>query len=874
MGAGVNTRGGIKTGESSPSAGGDRRSDSAPGKICIAVLGMHRSGTSAFARVMNLLGCSLPADLMPPSESNATGHWESASVASLNDEILTSAGSRWDDWMPFSEDWYASPVRDGYRDRALGVLNAEFGASPLFVVKDPRICRIAPFWFDVLTHFGCEVVVAMPIRNPFEVAQSLQKRDGLDIGFGLLLWLRHVLEAEHASRGRARHIFAYDQLLADWARVSRAMEEATGLVWPRKTVLAAAEVDGFLTRDARHQNVEEALPLGHRSPLWVRQTYTILKRWCELGEDPADYAALDQVRAEFDVAAPSFGLILLHHAEVETGETQRADDQDAATAALEQLRAEIEASQQIQQALQLALNESNEARQGLIERLELAERRPDLADVEQLQRALAESQAALKTVGEELRGERAIATSLRTDVDALSNRLITERTAAQNREQSLQEEMDRLSEAAAASAADAALREVLQSALNESNAARQALLEQLEAAEAQQRDAAQQSHSEQAEAVKALEAALHESDAARRALLEQLEAAEARHRADAQRTQLDLAQAEAALEAARHGLEGERAAATRLRDDIAALEGLRREERRSAQGREQGLLGEMARMSSELGRVAAGAAEREALLQSLRGEIVTLENKVAEMASALLQRKEEAAQAWAEVALEQRSQALLRSALDHAEAERATLRDAVNRLTEELGSQARAMLDAQSRQLHAEWEAQQSASRATALQEQLAERERALVTLSGQVSDAGARAARYEREMASLVQLQQQLEQHMRSTIDAVRAEQAEAAQVQVEAAQVRAETALEQVEAVQGQAKWLTDFVTFNRRLPRWIWLVPLGMRRRFIRARAERTGMIDYSAYYAANPDVAQAGWDALDHYAHHGIFEGRTW
>ncbi|WP_133243766.1 hypothetical protein [Sphingomonas pokkalii] len=780
---------------------------------------------------MNLLGCSLPVDLMPPSESNATGHWESASVASLNDEILTSAGSRWDDWMPFSEDWYASPVRDGYRDRALGVLNAEFGASPLFVVKDPRICRIAPFWFDVLTHFGCEVIVAMPIRNPFEVAQSLQKRDGLDIGFGLLLWLRHVLEAEHASRGRARHIFAYDQLLADWAQVSRAMEEATGLVWPRKTVLAAAEVDGFLTRDARHQNVEEALPLGHRSPLWVRQTYTILKRWCELGEDPADYAALDQVRAEFDVAAPSFGLVLLHHAEREAGETQRADDEGAATVALEQLRAEIEASQQIQHALQLALNESNEARQGLIERLELAERRPDLADAEQLQRALAESQAALKTVGEELRGERAIAASLRTDVDALSSRLITERTAAQNREQSLQEEMDRLSEAAAASAADAALREVLQSALNESNAARQALLEQLEAAEA-------------------------------------------RYRADAQRTQLDLAQAEAALEAARHGLEAEQAATTRLRDDIAALEGLRREERRGAQGREQGLLGEIARMSSELGRVAAGAAEREALLQSLRGEIVTLENKVAEMASALLQRKEEAAQAWAEVALEQRSQALLRSALDHAEAERATLRDAVNRLTEELGSQARAMLDAQSRQLHAEWEAQQSASRATALQEQLAERERALVTLSGQVSDAGARAARYEREMASLVQLQQQLEQHMQSTIDAVRAEQAEAAQVQVEAAQVRAEAALEQVEAVQVQAKWLTDFVTFNRRLPRWIWLVPLGMRRRLIRARAERTGMIDYSAYYAANPDVAQAGWDALDHYAHHGIFEGRTW
>jgi hypothetical protein len=33
-------------------------------RTCVLVLGMHRSGTSALARVLNLLGCDLPKTLI------------------------------------------------------------------------------------------------------------------------------------------------------------------------------------------------------------------------------------------------------------------------------------------------------------------------------------------------------------------------------------------------------------------------------------------------------------------------------------------------------------------------------------------------------------------------------------------------------------------------------------------------------------------------------------------------------------------------------------------------------------------------------------------------------------------------------------------
>ena len=47
----------------------------------IVVVGSHRSGTSALARVLSLLGCDLPKHVMPPLDgSNELGFWEPEAV--------------------------------------------------------------------------------------------------------------------------------------------------------------------------------------------------------------------------------------------------------------------------------------------------------------------------------------------------------------------------------------------------------------------------------------------------------------------------------------------------------------------------------------------------------------------------------------------------------------------------------------------------------------------------------------------------------------------------------------------------------------------------------------------------------------------------
>jgi hypothetical protein len=276
-------------------------------RLAIVVLGMHRSGTSALTRVLSLLGCDLPKNLMGAYESNSTGHWESTAICNLNDAILKAAGSRWDDWRELDPDWLRSPQADEFRQAARATLVDEFGVSPLFVLKDPRICRMVGFWASVLDADAIRPLFVLSLRNPLEVAASLERRNGFDSGFSHLLWLRHVLDAESASRGKTRFFTSYDRLLEDWRGVAEQGRSPLGVTWPRAPDEAAGEIDAFLSDKQRHHREAPEKVTGDPAlSSWLRESFAILERWAGAGENPDDFAALDRIRRAFDAATPAF----------------------------------------------------------------------------------------------------------------------------------------------------------------------------------------------------------------------------------------------------------------------------------------------------------------------------------------------------------------------------------------------------------------------------------------------------------------------------------------------------------------------------------------------------------------------------------------
>ena len=270
---------------------------------------MHRSGTSALSRSLNLVGCEMSEVLVGgDNRGNERGHWESQRINELNNEILASAGSRWDDWEPINPGWQKSPARDEYFEKACDVLRLEFPSSRLFVIKDPRFCRLMEFWIQAIESVGTRPLVVMPIRSPQEVAASLQSRDRIDPSIGRLLWLRHVLDAEAGSRGCQRVTVNFEDLLRDWRSLVMRIGERLELSWPKMSSASELEIDDFLTPDLRHHaDPFDAIEPNAQSVRWIADCHDILQRWCADDERDSDLATLDEIRSSLNGLGPLFG---------------------------------------------------------------------------------------------------------------------------------------------------------------------------------------------------------------------------------------------------------------------------------------------------------------------------------------------------------------------------------------------------------------------------------------------------------------------------------------------------------------------------------------------------------------------------------------
>src|SRR5690606_32528470 len=111
---------------------------------------------------------------------------------------------------------------------------AEFGDAPLWALKDPRLCRLMPLWLAALRKRGVAPVALFVARDPAEVAASIHARNGWAPPASGIAWLRHMFEAEAASRGLPRTAIAYDALLADpTASLARALARL-GIELPRQ----------------------------------------------------------------------------------------------------------------------------------------------------------------------------------------------------------------------------------------------------------------------------------------------------------------------------------------------------------------------------------------------------------------------------------------------------------------------------------------------------------------------------------------------------------------------------------------------------------------------------------------------------------------
>ena len=301
------------------------------GRRGLLILGMHRSGTSALTRVVNLLGARLAADLVPPACDNPLGFWESSRAIALNEAFMGEIGLSPDGTDRVPPEAFRSDAATGFTRKICDFLEQEFGDATLFALKDPRMARLTPLWIAAMREFGAEISFILPLRPAAEVARSLKAREAIPADHSTLLWLRYLLDAERASRNFPRAFVEYSALASDWRGEVERIAQRLDLAWPKRNTTSAAEIDGFLhpirAADAAGRQV------GDRLALWADEVYQI-HRAATLA-DIIDSERLDVITAELDRAEMVYGPRLARTARVLEEERSRVAHLSATVTRLE-----------------------------------------------------------------------------------------------------------------------------------------------------------------------------------------------------------------------------------------------------------------------------------------------------------------------------------------------------------------------------------------------------------------------------------------------------------------------------------------------------------------------------------------------------------
>ncbi len=188
----------------------------APARL-IAVLGMHRSGTSCLTGSLQRAGLAL-GEVHEWNRYNLRGNRENQAIVDLNEDVLAASGGRWDN-PPRRVHW-----SDEHRARAREIL-AALADAPVAGFKDPRTLLVIDGWLEVYP--AMEFVGVF--RHPAAVAASLANRSGMARKAAYALWQGYNRRLLGFRRGRGFPLVDFDVEAASYRATVEQLASQLGL---------------------------------------------------------------------------------------------------------------------------------------------------------------------------------------------------------------------------------------------------------------------------------------------------------------------------------------------------------------------------------------------------------------------------------------------------------------------------------------------------------------------------------------------------------------------------------------------------------------------------------------------------------------------
>lgn len=187
----------------------------------VLCVGMHRSGTSVTASLLEAIGLHLPGQLISADAANPMGYFENRSVVEAQERLLRELGF----WWPTEAASHGLPKRlrrselyRAHQNWLTTYLEETFAhQGHQLAIKDPRTSLLLPAWRAAATRLGIELKLVICLRNPRDVCWSLVWRDGPLVGMGWRraqrLWLQHYRALLVEGSGLPAQVVLYDHWL-------------------------------------------------------------------------------------------------------------------------------------------------------------------------------------------------------------------------------------------------------------------------------------------------------------------------------------------------------------------------------------------------------------------------------------------------------------------------------------------------------------------------------------------------------------------------------------------------------------------------------------------------------------------------------------
>jgi glycosyltransferase involved in cell wall biosynthesis len=216
----------------------------------VVVAGMHRSGTSLMAAIVEAGGVAMGERLLAADRHNRHGYREDLDFLELNRELLLATTPDGDgghpDWGWTEHDRRDRAVPEGFAARARELVAARVEGGARWGWKDPRTTLLLDFWHGLLD----DPKYVLVYRAPWDVADSMQ-RLGAEVflrnpAYGPAIWAYYneALLDFHARHRERCVLISADALLDEPGRVAALLGQHVGVDVPeqdvRTTVDAAA----------------------------------------------------------------------------------------------------------------------------------------------------------------------------------------------------------------------------------------------------------------------------------------------------------------------------------------------------------------------------------------------------------------------------------------------------------------------------------------------------------------------------------------------------------------------------------------------------------------------------------------------------------